>query len=248
MRQPVPTSDVLSEGEFRIVSIAAFLADVAADCGSTAFIFDDPISSLDQTFEEKVAERLVALAASRQVIVLTHRLSLLSSLDEAGRKANVSRHLIALDRQDWGTGEPCDAPLAALKPIAALNTLLKEKLPRARKLYEELGSSEYSDVAKGLCCNIRIAIERLIENDLLADVIQRFRRQIHTMNKLDKIAKVTAEDCRFLDSMMTKYSYYEHSQPLETPVAIPCPDELHDDLTELIRWQTNFSKREVLKP
>jgi hypothetical protein len=138
--------------------------------------------------------------------------------------------------------------LAALKPIAALNTLLKEKLPRARKLYEELGSSEYSDVAKGLCCNIRIAIERLIENDLLADVIQRFRRQIHTMNKLDKIAKVTAEDCRFLDSMMTKYSYYEHSQPLETPVAIPCPDELHDDLTELIRWQTNFSKREVLKP
>ncbi len=244
VQRTVPTRDILSEGEFRIVSIAAFLADVAADRGSTAFIFDDPISSLDQFFEERVAERLVTLARSRQVIVLTHRLSLLSSLEEAARKSDMHSRVISLERQPWGTGEPGDAPLPAQKPNKALNTLLNEKLSKAKKVYQEVGSSEYSDLATGLCNSIRITIERLIEYDLLADVVQRFRRPITTVGKLDRIAKVTAEDCRFIDSMMTKYSRYEHSQPEEAPVALPDPDELHDDLTRLIEWQSEFSKRE----
>jgi DNA repair exonuclease SbcCD ATPase subunit len=45
--------DILSDGEKRIVSLAAFLADVTGYTASTPFIFDDPISSLDQEFEEK---------------------------------------------------------------------------------------------------------------------------------------------------------------------------------------------------
>ncbi len=72
-----PLSEVLSEGESRIVSIAAFLADVTGYGVNTPLIFDDPISSLDQGFEEKVAFRLSALACNRQVIIFTHRLSLL---------------------------------------------------------------------------------------------------------------------------------------------------------------------------
>jgi len=48
----VSTSEILSEGEFRIVSLAAFLADVEGKNGRATFVFDDPISSLDQDFEE----------------------------------------------------------------------------------------------------------------------------------------------------------------------------------------------------
>jgi energy-coupling factor transporter ATP-binding protein EcfA2 len=69
--------DILSDGEKRIVSLAAFLADVTGYTASTPFIFDDPISSLDQEFEEKTIERLVELSKARQVIVFTHRLSFL---------------------------------------------------------------------------------------------------------------------------------------------------------------------------
>jgi hypothetical protein len=43
----------------------------------------DPMSSLDQEYEERTAERLVALSATRQVIVFTHRLSLLRYLTQA---------------------------------------------------------------------------------------------------------------------------------------------------------------------
>ncbi len=49
--------DVLSEGEHRIVSLAAFLADVTGKEHPTPFVFDDPISSLDQDFEEAVVQR-----------------------------------------------------------------------------------------------------------------------------------------------------------------------------------------------
>lgn len=239
------TRDVLSEGEFRIVSIAAFLADVAAEDYNVPFIFDDPISSLDQDYEERVAERLVKLAQFRQVIVFTHRLSLLSALENASEKQRVDNRVVFLQRQSWGAGEPGDPPLPAQKPKKALNTLLNERLAQARKVYEETGGSEYNVHAKALCSDIRITIERLIENDLLADVVQRFRRPINTMGKLHKVAKITSKDCEYIDAMMTKYSRYEHAQPKEASTELPEPDELEQDLIELKAWLDEFSGREV---
>ena len=244
-KQPAKTRDVLSEGEFRIVSIAAFLADMTAEGNAAPIIVDDPISSLDQNFEERVAERLVAFSNSRQVIVLTHRLSLLSSLEEAARKAGIQNRVIALQREAWGVGEPGDPPLPAQKPKNALNALLDERLRKARKVYEEAGTAEYRVLAKAICSEIRITLERLIEKDLLADVIQRFRRPIQTLGKIDKLARINASDCQFIDIMMTKHSRYEHSQPQEAPVALPNPDELESDLKKLIGWLTEFSAREV---
>jgi len=239
------TIDVLSEGEFRIISIAAFLADVATEDYDVPFIFDDPISSLDQGYEERVAERLVKLAQSRQVIVFTHRLSLLSALENASEEHGVDNQVVSLQRESWGTGEPGDPPLPAQKPKKALNTLLNERLAKARKVYEETGGSEYMILAKALCSDIRITIERLIENDLLADVVQRFRRPINTVGKLHKVAKITSKDCEYIDKMMTKYSRYEHAQPGEAPIELPEPDELEKDLKGLKTWLDEFSGREV---
>jgi hypothetical protein len=65
----------------------------------------------------------------------------------------------------------------------------------ARKVLADKGKQEYNWIAKGICSEIRITLERLIENDLLADVIQRFRRSITTKGKLDKLAKITTADC-----------------------------------------------------
>ena len=68
-------TEVLSEGESKIVSIAAFLADVTGKSKKAPFIFDDPISSLDQNFEEAVVQRLIELSHDKQVLIFTHRLS-----------------------------------------------------------------------------------------------------------------------------------------------------------------------------
>lgn len=235
--------DVLSEGEFRIVSLAAFLADVDSDESTAAFIFDDPISSLDQDFEEATAARLIRLCAKRQVIVFTHRLSLLAMLEDTAEKAEVDCRVVSLQRESWGTGEPAGPPLPAQKPKTALNALSGERLARARRVQKDQGSAAYAIESKALCSDIRITIERLIELELLADVVQRFRRPINTQGKIGKLARINSTDCNFLDGMMTKYSRYEHAQPREAPVALPEPDEIEKDLKRLKEWQTEFSNR-----
>jgi hypothetical protein len=96
----------------------------------------------------------------------------------------------------------------------------------------------YAPLAKAICSDFRILLERMIECELLADVVQRFRRAVNTQGKLDKLARITAADCKLFDDMMTKYSRYEHSQPNEAPVAPPTPDELKADLEALRDWRT----------
>ena len=123
--------------------------------------------------------------------------------------------------------------------------MINHRLSKASKVYEEIGTAEYTILAKALCSDIRITIERLVEKELLADIIQRFRRPIHTQNKLEHLSKITIQDCKFIDEMMTKYSRYEHSQPLEAPVALPTPDEIKEDLIKLKNWLEEFSSRKV---
>jgi energy-coupling factor transporter ATP-binding protein EcfA2 len=102
--------DILSEGEARIVALAAFLADVTGCDSNNPFIFDDPISSLDQTYEEKTVKRLVELSENRQVIVFTHRLSLLGQLIEL-TDGKITTECIR--KEHWGTGEIGETPLFA---------------------------------------------------------------------------------------------------------------------------------------
>jgi hypothetical protein len=86
-------------------------------------------------------------------------------------------------------------------------------------------------------------VERTIELELLADVIQRHRRAIKTLGKLYKLADIKPEDCAFLDEMMTKYSRYEHSQSAEAPVELPLPDELFEDVAKLKKWRDELDAR-----
>ncbi len=201
--------------------------------------------SLYQDYEDQVVERLVRLAQSRQVIVFTHRLSLLSELQNASKKQGVDNQVVSLQRQSWGTGEPDDPPLPTRKPKKALNTMLNSRLANARKVYEKTGRSEYNIHTKALCSDIRITIERIIEYDLLADVVQRFRLPVNTMGKLHSITKIIYKDCEYIDAIMTKYSRYEHAQPDEAPVKLPEPDEMEQDLKKLIEWLDEFSGSEV---
>jgi len=239
----VHTADVLSEGEFRVVSLAGFLADVEGRPNNTPFVFDDPISSLDQDFEEATVNRLIKLCEKRQVIVFTHRLSMLALLEEALKSAGSEYEVVCLRREKWGAGEPGDTPIFAKKPDKALNSLLNERLPKAKKALDEEGTEAYELIAKGICSDFRILIERLLESELLGDVVQRFRRAINTMGKIHKLAFINKEDCQLFDDFMTKYSKYEHSQSNETPVTLPEPNELQEDMKKIKSWIEEYRKR-----
>lgn len=238
-------TEVLSEGENRIVSIAAFLADVTGKSNQAPFIFDDPISSLDQTYEEAVVQRLIELSQDKQVIVFTHRLSLLGLIQEYSKRVDRETEIICIRAESWGVGEPGDTPLFVKRPDKALNSLINDRLSKAKKLLQEHGKEVYEQYAKVLCCDFRILLERMIEFELMADVVGRYRRDINTKNKINKLALINEQDCQYFDGLMTKYSRYEHSQPLEAPVPLPEPDELENDFNGLKKWQTDFKQRSV---
>lgn len=237
-------TDVLSEGEQRIVSIAAFLADVTGRRYQAPFIFDDPVSSLDQKYEEAVVKRLLDLSNDKQVIVFTHRLSLLGTINHLAKGSNIKPHVTSIRSVNWGTGEPAPIPLSQRHIKATLNTLIND---RYHKLNTYIENSEFEDAdstLKAMCSDFRILLERSIENDLLCGVVQRFQRPVNTL-KIKKLSKLKEQDCEFLDSLMTKYSAFEHSQPVEAPVDLPDPHDLLNDMERLKNWRDEYIKREA---
>ncbi|CAK2946806.1 Restriction endonuclease [Vibrio crassostreae] len=232
--------DILSEGEQRIVSLAAFLADTNSKPQTTPFIFDDPISSLDQSYELCVAKRLGDLSEDRQVIVFTHRISLLGALNDLGNPT-----CIHIKREHWGCGEHGLVPLFAKKPLKALNELKNQRLAQARKLLDSHGSEYYAPLAKSICSDFRILLERVVEVEFLADVVQRHRRDVQTKNKIGNLAKITTEDCNLIEHLMGAYSTHEHSQPTESPVEPPTPEQLETDINSVIDWHTEFKSRKI---
>ncbi len=82
-------SDILSEGEQRAVAIASFLAEIEATGFQSGIVFDDPVSSLDHRFRERVAKRLVEEAKKRQVIVFTHDIVFLLEIVECANRERV---------------------------------------------------------------------------------------------------------------------------------------------------------------
>lgn len=235
-------AEVLSEGENRIVSIAAFLADVTGKSSLAPFIFDDPISSLDQTYEEAVVKRLIELSQDKQVIIFTHRLSLLGTVRHFAEKKSIKPDVICIRSTDWGSGEPAPIPLSQSDIKSALNILINERCQDAKKASEKGEFEQAETLIKSLCSDFRTLVERSIENDLLCGVVQRFQRPVHTL-KLRDLAKLKDTDCTFLDSFMTKYSGFEHSQAAESPVELPMPDEILADMTALKDWREEYTKR-----
>ena len=235
--------EVLSEGEFRIISLAAFLADMLGKDGALPFVFDDPISSLDQRFEERVAKRLAEIAQERQVIVFTHRLSLVSLLNESAEAINIPYSVAGVYREPWGAGEPGEMLFKAKNIDGAINALRNERLPKAKKTQANDGNEAYEPLAQGICSDYRNLLERVIEERLLCGVVTRFRRSVQTQNKIAKLTNISAADCQFFDAMMTKYSCYDHSQPQEAPIESIQPDELQSDIDALKKWTEEFKDR-----
>lgn len=232
---------VLSDGERRVVALAAFLADLTEKPSNAPFIFDDPISSLDQTWEERTIDRLVQLTETRQVIVFTHRLSFMGLIGEKSDEMTC----VHIRQEPWGAGETGDVPLYGKKPDPALNHLLNTRLAQARNAHQEHGWDVYYPLGKSICSDFRILLERVVEFVMLADVVQRHRREVHTKNKIQHLAKINSADCELIEALMTKYSCFEHSQSNEAPVEVPAPDELKTDIELLIGWHNEFTKRSI---
>ena len=235
-------TDILSDGERRVVSIAAFLADVNRNNSPTPLIFDDPISSLDQSYEEAIVLRLIELSKHKQIIVFTHRLSLLGSIRSFAKKMSIKHDVVSIRIADWGTGEPAPIPLSQCNIKSALNTLINEQIHSARQASNNGEFDRFDSTLKSICSDFRILLERSIEIDLLCGVVQRYQRPVNSLQVME-LAKLNKSDCILLDSLMTKYSQYVHSQPTELPGKLPTVNDLLADMNKLKNWREEYTKR-----
>jgi energy-coupling factor transporter ATP-binding protein EcfA2 len=241
---------VLSEGERRIISLAAFLADVTDKPGVAPFIFDDPISSLDHDFEWKVACRLAELAKDRQVLIFTHRLSLYGAMDDVAKKIGESwkkanYHPMCIESFGGASGHPANQAVWN-SPTKTANNILLDRLRDAKKAGDAGGAEAYYALAQGICSDFRKLIERSVEEDLLQKIVVRHRRGIQTDGRLPALLDITKEDLQRIDDLMTKFSCFEHSQSDETPVQPPEEEELRSDIESLKKWREELEKRRKL--
>lgn len=238
--KPCKPEDILSEGEQRIVALAAFFADATGRDEYTPIIIDDPISSLDIRYENSATKRIIELAHERQVIVFTHRISMLIGLQEEAKNQGIKCEPKFIRSSNTGKGVPDLDSNFHGNLVPHLNEL-RSKISRAKK--QDSDSEEYEDIKGRICQQFRACIERSVEAELLQGTVERFRRSIVTKDKVKKLSRLTDADCEIVEKMMTKYSFTEHPQPIDSPPFDISYEELDDDIGEYVDWINDLRKR-----
>ena len=233
-------NEILSEGEQRVVSMAAFIADNALGDSTSPLIFDDPISSLDFNYEGATVNRLIELAKSRQIVVFTHRISVVCAICSSCKTASVKFTDVSILSTSHEKGIPAQGILEKKKVKQCMKKLIKTDLVTLKT--HDIGSDVYFTHARGLCSRFRETVEKSIEEILLCGITSRFERDIHSKN-VNRLKKLTVNDCDIIDNMMSKYSAHEHSNSDETPLRIPDINELETDLTLFDVWVNEASSR-----
>jgi energy-coupling factor transporter ATP-binding protein EcfA2 len=235
---------VVSEGEQRCLSIAAFFAELSTADELSGIVFDDPVSSLDYQWRQGVARRLVQEAKTRQVIVFTHDVVFLLLLKQFAEELAVEQFDQHVRFLSNGAGV-CSAelPWVAL-PIKKKIGYLKDGWQVADKLSREGHQDAYEKDAKYLYGLLREAWERALEEVLLGGVVERYRPSIQTQ-QVAQIADITSEDCKTVETAMTKCSKWlpGHDQAAAARAPVPAPAELKADINALDNWVAAIRKR-----
>ncbi|MBD8825730.1 AAA family ATPase [Pseudomonas sp. CFBP 13602] len=239
---------ILSEGEQKVISIAAFLAEIATFKNSEAIILDDPVSSLDHVYREKIAHRLAIEALERQVIIFTHDLSLIMEIE--GKCEDISleqgqgpaRSVFTIRRSGKDSGF-CytKAPWRGMTTAQRAQNL-DEDVHAIKSLYESDAHS-YNQKAAFIYCLLREAWEALVEQDLLCQIVTRGRNSVQTL-RLGQLS-ILPTDANTITQNMTKTSnwMFGHDKSKALSENRPAPTELLQDIASLRAFAKEVSAR-----
>ncbi|MCP4369444.1 MAG: AAA family ATPase [Deltaproteobacteria bacterium] len=235
---------VVSEGEARCLSIAAFFAELSTADDPSTILFDDPVSSLDHKWRASVARRLVKEAKARQVIVFTHDIVFLLALHRYAEERGVVLSDQHLRRERLGAGV-CDEelPWAAMKVKKRIG-VLKNNWQIADKQHRNGKQKEYEHNAIFIYGQLRETWERAFEEVLLDGMVERYRENIQTQ-QVRKLSDITEQDCEQLEAGITKCSKWlpGHDQAPAENEDIPEPNDLKTDIDVLEQWVNKIKRR-----
>ena len=235
---------VVSEGEARCLSIAAFFAEISTADDPSAILFDDPVSSLDYKWRRNVAARLVEEAKTRQVIVFTHDIAFLLILRQRAREQEIDQKDQHVRQLSIGAGVCAEELPWVAMGVGKRIGFLKSEWQKANKLFGDGHQTTYEKEAISIYGYLREAWERGLEEVLLGGVVERHREGVQ-MGQIAKIADISEEDCKAVAAGRTKCSRWlpGHDQSAAAKEDVPEPDELKADIEALETWVREINKR-----
>ncbi|MFC1497769.1 AAA family ATPase, partial [Verrucomicrobiota bacterium] len=185
--------EILSEGEQRAIAIGSFLAELHLADHKGGIVFDDPVSSLDHHWRQKVASRLVKEAKDRQVVVFTHDTVFVGELRDAIDRHSVTSLMCHLD---WTN----DSPGYVVSGLPWEHQSYKERIDKHEKAQRQLAKKwpvYPSDTDRASMRHeydfFRATIERVIQDVVFNGVVRRYRNWIRVDGLKDVVGFSTDE-------------------------------------------------------
>ncbi|TKW61687.1 MAG: hypothetical protein DI628_03405 [Blastochloris viridis] len=235
---------ILSEGEFRCIALAAFMAEQATAHSQSGIVFDDPVSSLDHVHREAVALRLAKEAINRQVVVFTHDIAFLFYLNQAAKELGaeiIYRHITK--RPDSSATGLChnNAPPKA-QPVDKRIESLQAALDGKKFHYDNGNTAEWERAVRELSDDLRFTWERAVE-DVVGEVTSRFANKVKTPG-LVRLTAVTMDDCKTMRESFARCSEWLHSPGASLNPTLPSAQDMQNEIDALRAWYTNLRERQ----
>lgn len=243
--------EIASEGEQRCLALAAFLSELSQASHQSSLVFDDPVSSLDHWHREKIAVRLVEESKTRQVIVFTHDAVFLNDLQSSANRENISSGIFHLE---WNSNIPGRCVKGLPWDLKSADDRFDKLEKEQRAILEDWNSIPNNDNVQSIrraYSWLRATLERIVEKEIFADVIFRFRSYVD-IKKLDGAIGFTPNECKELQRLVQRcHDVTEaHDAAPAKQGAIPKPTDLARDIAEAKQLLVTIRNRRkvVTKP
>lgn len=225
--------DVASEGEQRCLALAAFLAELSLASHASALVFDDPVSSLDYGYCNRIASRLAQEANRRQVIVFTHNAVFMHDFESAADGIGITPTFRHLEWEGILPGHCRDGlPWDHQKP--------EQRIDRLEKSQRDLAKTWGLKPNDALCAQmrhvyteLRATVERIVERVIMSDVVFRFRSFINLKN-LPNLVGIPEAECNEVARLFQKCCDITaaHDPASGKQSAVPDPAEAAKDIAD----------------
>lgn len=236
-----PMNSILSEGEQKIIALSNFLAECTIDNRLNTIIFDDPVTSLDMDYRDLIANKIVQLSQTRQIVVFTHDLSFLRLLIDTHKALTTTDcTVIGINKYNNISGIVTDEI-----PYLAKN--VQERIDSIRRILNEHDALALTD-AHGRETKLdsarkrfRMLLERSVEEVLSNKTYERFNKNIHLKKgNLSSYIVTEQTDVDFLLNLFGKYSVTEHDGGTSTIPQLPTKTEIEQDIRNYSTWKDGF--------
>jgi energy-coupling factor transporter ATP-binding protein EcfA2 len=224
-------TEILSEGEQRVVALAGFFAEANLGDSKSAMVFDDPVCSLDHRYRTKIAKRIAKESEHRQIIVFTHDLAFLHELENyvnTMEEGHCCIQTIIKQGDRVGIYTEGYVPWHAMDVNQRLSHI-EEGFNKVKGFHGQ-ETDKYNMEIGRLYGLLREVWEKLVEERMFNKVVTRFQKEVMTQ----RLTEVFVRTCDYKDVFigMKKCSSWMigHDQSESLDENRPDPEEFRNDL------------------